>query len=288
MSKQPSLIYTVIFFLKTTLFNVVVNPLLAIFLPFIIFFVATKDIDNKAILFLMIIFCFTFQFTRSFNLSLQKQYGKKNNVGIFYKLLPVNSTILSKSIILTIFIYSIFIYCLLTFFMYKSNQLPDVDDIVIQFDPNIAVTTFSGTFLDARGFRHHFKIYYFPSLFFGIIRDINSWPVFPGYLFILPLLFIAVTGLFLFIKSFNLSIKPVSIPGLCIMYTIGILIFLFLMVIGDIFFSDKTTAGIRLFMENRLKFPVTMVVLLIIGIAANYISFIYLLFVNKQRICNYD
>jgi hypothetical protein len=195
MHKQPSLIYTVIFFLKTTLFNIVVNPTLAIFVPFIIIFVVTKDVDNRALLFLMIVFCFTFQFTRSFNLSLHKQFGNKTDVSIFYRLLPVKNIILSKALIITIIIYAVTINSALIFSMYKSNELPDVQEIVIHYNQETAITSFTGSYLDARGFKRTFTQYYFPSLFFGIVNDINSWQVFPGYVILLPMFFITLSSL---------------------------------------------------------------------------------------------
>jgi hypothetical protein len=220
-----------LFFCRTTLFSFWVNPILVVIGPFLFLFYATKDLNKHAALFLMLVVCFTFLFTKPFLYDTETQRDRSLNLGLFFTLVPLSPRRLYSSIILTFFLYSVVAQVVLFFLLYRLSLFPSLDSFQIVYDPVTKIGIYSGTYIDSRGFTQKAWDYIYPSVVFGIVRDRSGWPVFTGFYFLTPLFLIVYTTYLLVNKKVIKNVSLITLP-------FDILSHSFFITVAALFFCD--------------------------------------------------
>lgn len=247
--RNRELIHTTLFFIRTTLFSVHVNPLLLLLIPFAILFAITGDLDKTGVFFCMLLFTITGLTLKKIQLHSSSRTSS-NTVSTLFRLLPIETQTTYSSFLLSSFIYSLILNVLFAFLLKSSLSLPDLDALTVAFNPETAISTVSGTYYSARGFLMTHSQYAYPSLIFGTLTSTEGWPSIPGALVILPLFGTAVTTTFLCRKQ---VVGFKSGKGITAFATVLMLILL-LFVAGDLFLPSHTIAELRQQM-TVLHFP---------------------------------
>lgn len=248
MKKIKVLIYTTLFFLKTTLFSIHVNPLLLTLIPFSLLFTFTKDLDKAGILFCMLLFPLTGILLKPLSLSSNRQNGNSTNLNLFYQLLPLEKKMILTSLCMTILIYSFLLYIPFAFLLSNSLTLPRLDDLIVAYSSDSHLTYLSGTYYGPRGLLHYFSDNQYPSLIFGILKEESGWPLFPGALFLVPLTGCISTIFILLLKIFQPKRKKRIITVSTL--TLSSLLTLTLLFLGDLFLPAWSIGEIRTSMNN--------------------------------------
>ncbi len=248
MTNIKQLVHTTLFFLKTTLFSIHVNPLLLTLIPFSLLCAVTKDLDKAGIMFCMILFTLTGVLLKPLSLDLKQKNGNGTNLNLFYKLLPLEKNTIHISLFLTILIYSLLLYIPFAILLNNSLSLPALDDLTVAYSSESHLSYLSGTYYGPRGLLHHFNENQYPSLLFGILKERSGWQLFPGALFLIPLLGCSGTIFILMSKIFNPKIRK----GLFLIsiLTLSSLITLSVLFMGDLFLPAWSIGEIRITMER--------------------------------------
>jgi hypothetical protein len=263
--RSRALLHTSLFFLRTTLFDVRINPSLAVLLPFLVVLRSNKH----AALFLMLFYCLTFLFTRPFGADRGARSANTLNMGVFHKLLPVRAGLVPASLALVILFYSVVIQGVLLVCMLKAMDLPHHGEVRVSFDPGSTITTVRGVYRGPRGFERSYVLDLYPSLIFGIVKDGRGYPAVPGFAVLVPLTLISITAFLLVVSK--LSVRVLGSPGLIAAYAVALCVVaaLLLIVLADTFFPYRRICALRDALDRSGMWAPAMVGLLVTGTVAS-------------------
>ncbi len=243
MSSLKITLHTTLFFIRTTLFSLHVNPLLLTIIPFILISSFTNDLDKAGILFCMILLSFTGLLLRPFTLTNSVDNDNSTNISLLYKLLPIKRSVIHRSLIFSILFYSILIYTVLGLLLINSLTLPALEDLSVSYNCETHISYLTGSYYGPRGLLHTFAEYRYPSMLFGAVQDHSGWKLFPFALLLLPLFGSCSTIFILLQKIFrpsqSLFLKSVTVTTLITM------VVLIGFIMGDIFIPAFTIGKFR-------------------------------------------
>jgi len=249
--------YFSLFFLRTTFFNIRFNPILVVVLPFIAFFYYSGDLDTRAILFLMCLFCLTPLYSKKLKIYLSSSEKENTiNIGHFYQLLPIPRKFLSISLMLSVFLYSLFIQVVLFAIFLYSNKLPPINDLTFTYDKKLHTSVITGTYevLAPPNFNvmvtKPYKNITHPYITGGIVRDNSGWPFYPGYKIIFPIFFVTTTFFLLLRMVLSISFKSNIFHDVAYLSSLFSLTLFGMVLLADIFLPINMRAFIRLSVDS--------------------------------------
>lgn len=243
MNKISAISHTTLFFIRTTLFSPHVNPLLLTLIPFALVCAVSRNLDKAGILFCMILFTLTGVLLKPLSLAGEDSAENKTKLHLFYKLLPLDKNVIQISLFFAILIYSFFLYSTFSILLFNSLSLPELQDLTMRYCSESHLSYLHGTYYGPRGLLHHFTETQYPSILFGVLKEREGWPLFPGAMILIPATTCSAT-IFILMKKIFVPPKRVFISSVTLLMTVTqfILTALFM---ADLFLPAWSTGEIR-------------------------------------------